>query len=108
MSDLPSWARVGAKVVCIDQAILPGHVSYADLPPAGRVVEVTGIVWSPFSDCWNFTIAGYPNPMLGRGRDIGWRIARFRPVTEFKSDDEIEARLYRDKFIHARTPEFVQ
>lgn len=91
MSDIPSWARVGAKVVCVKvgkwEVVSPG-VGKDGGPCFGEICTIEA-VWmggAAFID-----LVEYPGHK-------GFWIARFRPLV----DDEIEATLYRTKRIPSR------
>jgi hypothetical protein len=92
---IPSWARKGAKVVCVDAADHGGYL-YAPRDIAnGDIYTINGVICEPGGAY--LVLDGYPNPDRGHGPDIGWDIRRFRPLVEDKSDNEIEAQIYRRK-----------
>lgn len=87
---IPSWARVGAKVVCINDK-LPENSPFpmrSECPPRGGIYLVDGTSHSPYSDVETLLISGYPNIDLENGdtRDIGWRVTRFRPLHSLRKD----------------------
>ena len=86
-ASLPSWARKGVKVVCVDDGVSPGRVALAAIPPVGPVLSVVGTSEDPYGEYGNtLVIEGYPN--LHDGIDVGWRVARFRPAVEPKTEAE--------------------
>lgn len=96
MSALPSWARVGAKVVCVDAS----HGDLYDKGPGlvlGEIYTLRAVtdVYGPL--CCN---------VVGDGFDFGeyMRLDRFRPAVEPKSEVE-DLALFKH---HLKTPEVVE
>ena len=106
MSGLPAWARVGAKVVCVNAAVRP---------------EQSGPKWTGGLDglvvgeLYTIRAVGLPTHSgdigvylteIRRGVDcfLGveapYDLSRFRPLVEDKSDNEIEAQIYHKKGLH--------
>lgn len=81
---IPSWARVGAKVVCIEggDPECAAHTMFGlDWPKTSEVVTVVRAFINP----WNVPVLHlkeYPSP----DERYGWDIARFRPLIT-QSDD---------------------
>lgn len=88
---LPSWARVGAKVVCVDDS--QGAISSANDLVLGRIYTLASVT-DKFSE---------PACQVVEMRLADWefvRLSRFRPVV----DDDIETAIYRAKGLHSRSP----
>jgi hypothetical protein len=77
MSGLPGWARVGAKIVCIDDTF--------DASGTGKEHQLTkGMVYTIMSIRWPFLrLSGTYN---GRGGPGGFLWHRFRPLVTLSSD----------------------
>ena len=124
---IPHWCRVGARVVCVDDAIRPeleaAIRAATGVTPSGSLDGLTkGSIYTIESIN---TAAPVPEPcvfLLEVPRAIftpdgamvtrvwGFAISRFRPLVDEASDNEIETRIFREK--HARhdttTPERVE
>lgn len=107
MSGIPSWARPGVKVVCVDDSCgpkeewLPGEA-----PEKGQIYTIER-AFSYSNDrvvLWLREIQRHPNVVIRWG-DNGYFIHRFRPLTEVSETDETEAELYHKKHLHARRSE---
>ena len=88
MSDLPSWARVGAKVVCVNDAPLPGTFWNADGPKRGSQYTIKRIFVGP-RGFWSADFDELVRSASAKqkyGPDIGYRLDRFRPLVS-QSDD---------------------
>lgn len=104
-ASIPSWARVGASVYVIDGKVLPGTISLNPHPPEGTVVKIAGHAESdPYKRGPGLIIAGYPNVSFVYGVEMGWRIARFRPLVEDSDELGIETQLYRAKGRKSKAP----
>jgi hypothetical protein len=81
-----SWAKPGMKCVWVNVAPLPGYRRDGQVPDSGTVVTIRGLVADYAGRGLHLQIVGYPN--VDRGNDVGWRIARFRPlITRTQSQD---------------------
>lgn len=108
MSDLPSWARVGARVVCVDDAIRGGF-GFERWPQKCGTYTIREVIYCPEAGSWQLRLHEIVNPAVDYDLDsslweAGFNVARFRPVTDLKSDDEVEARLYHKKGLHQSAP----
>ena len=87
MSAIPSWARVGAKVVCVDDSCRPGRLWLTYTPiVAERIYVIAGVgpSWLGGDEPVLF-LDGCPNSTFGVGDD-GWRVSRFRPLITQEDD----------------------
>jgi hypothetical protein len=91
---VPSWARVGAKVVCLGCA--PHKHPYFD-PQAGEVFTIQALLE------WEYVGVKLVEMTNRDGYGPWWDLVHFRPVVETKSDDEVEAQLYHKKGLHHTT-----
>jgi hypothetical protein len=95
MSGLPSWARKGAKVVCINtnwrRGTLPWPTwlwaKFVGLPIAGGVYTITDVGLHEYD-------GGAALRLQGWGK-IGFHVDFFRPL--LSDDNEIETVLYRQR-----------
>jgi hypothetical protein len=74
MADIPSWARVGAKVVCINdrqQEFDPSSLKW-DALDAGQVYTISGV--------WGGLGAGARIMLAGSQVRFGFYVRRFRPL----------------------------
>lgn len=99
MADLPSWARKGAKVVCIDDAPLPGTNWLDGEAPKCREIYTIDRVFNgpqgiPSLEFLELKRSPRSKRICG---DVGYYANRFRPLVENASDSEIEATLYRKR-----------
>lgn len=108
MSGIPSWARVGANVVCINATPHPGQTGprwfWMGSLTVGAVYTIRA-VGAP-------THTGAPGVYLNEivrpadpslMAECGYNLCRFRPAVEPKSDNEIEAQIYHRRGLHQRT-----
>lgn len=103
-SGIPSWAVKGARVVCVDNR--PAGCPVNPHPPLGTRLVISGVlpdnVWGG-GVC--LVISGYPNPSeVFAGVEMGWRIARFRPLVSDTDELGIETVLYRAKGLKSKVP----
>ena len=91
MASIPSWARVGAKVICIDHSINVGRRLFAPFPPKGCPHTVSGVRWDEHDRFWCLLIEGYPNQAVSDpcDRDEGWNVARFRPLVTRTQEQDV-------------------
>jgi len=92
MSGIPSWARVGAKVVCIGDGGGPARWTDFDGPTKGHVYTISRVllnldVMAVYVHL--VEIARGPTARLWWGDDVGYDINRFRPL--ITQQDDIEA-----------------
>ena len=83
---MSSWARVGAKCVCVDAEPMPGLVFMAPPPVKGQVYTIT----ATFMGIWGVptaTLAGLPNER--NGHDLGWSLKRFRPLVTRSQEQDV-------------------
>ena len=97
---IPSWARIGAKVVCINGGTTNslGFDYLGRVPVTGGVYTVTKVVRETGDRYWLLVLAGFEV-----GRDCGWNIARFRPLVS-QADDIATHFAY---LLDTRAPELV-
>lgn len=98
---MASWAKVGAKVVCVDQKPMPGWVLMHPPPKKGEVLTITGIQEDRLGRGVTLTIGGYPNHSVLDGHDLGWHIRRFRPVKTQEQDVAMFKSLLESAPLHA-------
>lgn len=106
MSEWPTWAVEGARVVCIQSTpwskgrSLPWGRWLAGLfigfPMRGGVYTIVSLGIGTDSGTPVLEIKGWPG--------MWFRVENFKPVQEDKSDNEIEARLYHEKRKHHKAP----
>ena len=85
-----SWwktAKPGDRVVCVDDSWGQGISPYKKCPLImGRVYEIASIIMSdgvgPSGDgvLPSAVVVGLPNPYFRSGEELGFDVARFRPV----------------------------
>lgn len=106
---IPSWARVGVKVVCIDDRtrviVYEGLLVELGglLPVKGQVYTIRAVehFTSPLDAIGSFLgvhlveIDRPPGAMSGRV--VPYRLSRFRPLVEDTNDGEVEARIFKLK-----------
>ena len=78
MSGIPSWARVGAKVVCVDAG--PGDVR------TGTQRLVAGEIYTLSEVTDEFRVPACKIAEHGYGRDEYCRLDRFRPLITQQDD----------------------
>lgn len=92
--DIPSWSRVGAKVVCINNKALPGHVwSSLPQPRVGSIYTVTRMFISPIDGSPVVRLMELPET---EPFDGGYLISRFRPLITQQDDIEAHFRVLLD------------
>jgi len=97
---IPSWARKGVRVVCVNHAPEAGKRFYNPLPPLGETLVVSG-TWVRDDGVLCLRIEGFPNwSRFQQHFDRGWVVHRFRPVLDLKDDAEVEMALYYKKGLH--------
>jgi len=74
VSGIPSWARVGAKVMCVDGATDP----HGNAVVAGETYTIS----RTDSD----GVTGYVSLVEDRDQDCGWYVSRFRPLITLEHD----------------------
>lgn len=100
MSGLPSWARVGAKVVCVNaEGILGPDSAFGDerAPLEGNIYTVRDIIY-PDSETPCFLLEEIANKVREYhfgAYEFSFRASRFRPLVTDSDDNEIEAQFYR-------------
>ena len=88
---IPSWARVGAKVVCVDNGPHQSSTGWAeddDIPSVGGVYTVSNVFTDPYRDVV-FHLAELRRGYMSKrewGYDTGYGVWRFRPLVS-QSDD---------------------
>jgi hypothetical protein len=106
MSDWIKTAKVGDKVVCVDDAPHAPHTvsGYTVLPEKGRVYTIRGIV---VGHQWliNYGDGVFLNeivrPSGGRtGVEQPWNVTRFRPVQPRKTDISVFTALLKSTPTH--------
>ena len=94
MSGLPSWAKVGARVVCIEVFEQKDTGPEYALPAVGEVYTIREIE-DGYWGGWYFRFNEIHNPpFFSDGIEPSFSHLRFKPVVEQKSDNEIEAQIY--------------
>lgn len=98
---IPSWAVKGARVVCVDDADFGGY-GFEATPQAGGVYTIRQVVWCEVHASWQARLMEVANPALiyPDGPEMwepAFDLGRFRPVVELKSDNEIEAQIFRNR-----------
>lgn len=92
---IPSWARKGAKVVCVNDAAFPEQIGPEWMSDTGlregAIYTIRGL-----SPCWSgqtgVLLAEVVYPVDGRlGAEPGYRISRFRPLIEPKTEAQDRA-----------------
>lgn len=87
-SGLPSWARVGARVICIDDVPDAGK-SFPDyMPTKGDICVIAGFSASGYRDEPTLVIEGHPNWCAIHRREVGYFVRRFRPLITLEADLE--------------------
>lgn len=105
---LPSWARRGAKVLCVDMGPIvldgvPHEPPSNEKPPVG---EIYTIRWAGFSPgdglvCLRLKEVRRPSRWYRfRLYEPPFLIERFRPLVETNEAEEVEAAIYRAKQVH--------
>lgn len=87
--DLPSWARVGAKVVCVDNAPHPGTGwPDNDQPEIGTVYTIVSFGVNPIGEAALYLaeICRGPRTVAHYGYDTGYALRRFRPLVDQQTD----------------------
>lgn len=99
-SGIPSWARVGAKVVCVDT----DDLHWNDTLAVGCVYTLAwvGSGWSPVNSKYGKT--GPSCELAEIKRPIPFAIERFRPVVDDSEELGIETVLYRQKGRKSKAP----
>lgn len=95
---IPSWARKGTLVVCVDADSGKG-VWIGDAPVEGHIYTLTGawVAEDGFVDCSLAEIQRSPSAQRLWGKRVGYHLRRFRPLVEDSYDNEIEAKFYRTR-----------
>jgi hypothetical protein len=90
---IPSWARPGVKVVCIDGAGGSDVTIGRWAPQVGSVYTVRGYYVGP---CWDqIYLAEYRHPKTHPdGCEIGWRASNFRPLVSNKRTEAEDVALF--------------
>ena len=93
MSDLPSWCRVGAKVVCVPTLGLgangiPRNAS-ANYPEQDGVYTIRKIVFDSRDDHPLLLLVEVRNGHLGYFYEPGFGVEHFRPVAPKTLEDDI-------------------
>lgn len=109
-SGIPSWARKGQRVVCVDAGFVPGCPSPL---LEGGIYCIECIHFYSEAERDEF-IGQYASSAVGvllegvkntyDPKSDAFAIARFQPVVELKSDNEIEAQIYHARELHQRAP----
>lgn len=84
MSAIPSWCRVGAKVVYLGAVNpSPNHKRLS----AGAVYVIRSIMQNPDTGTWGVRVEGVQNIIHDRLRlELGYNVSRFRPVHTLEDD----------------------
>ena len=78
--------RVGQKVVCVNATVSNSFEFWGyDVPEVGRVYTVTGIIPGAYGKYLAVLLAEIRNGSK-HYPDIGYRLDRFRPLVEHKTD----------------------
>jgi hypothetical protein len=85
MNDVPSWARKGVKVVCIDAAERPGPGEWTPIE-SGRTYTIRAVSIL-FAGQIDLVLAEITRPLFF-GLEPGYAIERFRPLVADKSESE--------------------
>jgi hypothetical protein len=93
---IPSWCRVGAKVVCISKAGLDWDDGCPG-PVVGEVCTITGL---NLDHPPSVGVCLLEHTESDRDGDPGYDIKHFRPLVETITTDEVEQRLFRKKRLH--------
>lgn len=90
MSGIPSWARVGAKVVCVDNAFHGGLLPVLQVGAVYeifRVVPLSGLHRGPYArDRVGCALVGIHNPYM---RDGSFALSRFRPLVTRTQEQDV-------------------
>lgn len=91
MTFIPSWARVGAKVVCVDDAGGPDKWTEGDGPARGCIYTIVRALVADdgLVDIHLAEIRRGPLARARWGNDVGYSVHRFRPL--ITQQDDIEA-----------------
>jgi hypothetical protein len=96
MSGLPSWARVGAKVVCVDAACRPGRFwRPSEAPVQGKIYTVAAAFFNPAGEprIHLVELQRSPETIKVLGYLAGYRVERFRPLITLEDDLEAHFRI---------------
>lgn len=104
---VPSWCRVGAKVVCVEAEPSPfstsGDSQEAN-PNFGEIYTIRAVLWSVHFQEVHILLEEVVNPPAlysdsAHVYEFGTLIRYFKPVVEIEVSNEIEARLYRQNAV---------
>jgi len=87
---LSSWARVGAKCVCVDGSARVG--SRRNLPVEGKTYTVASVewcVWLGGHSGIGVHIAEIDRPPHSSGKVYPWGLDRFRPLVTKTQDQDV-------------------
>lgn len=85
---IPSWAKVGAKCICVDGRLYfwaPGVANSSRPPVKGEIYTIVASRIDIYGDARVF-IEGCPNLKAFDPTDHGWGVERFRPVKTIEDD----------------------
>lgn len=104
-TSLPSWARVGAKVVCIDNCWSPGtFIAECDrkLCVGAKYTIRDTLIWkgAPCIRLEEIRRTVYPDI----GIEVPYFLSRFRPLVSDSDELGIETQLYRAKGRKSKAP----
>lgn len=107
--DIPSWARPGVKVVCVDDAPKPGRLAINPKPPVGTICEIIEVKRSVLvgDDYYVLCIKDWPNQSVQGSGELGWDVRRFRPLQYPKQSEETDLAKFRE-FLTPETLEAFQ
>lgn len=81
---IPSWARVGAKVVCVDDTAILGSLPLS----VGSIYTIVGVTVPPKNKhrVGRLLLADVTNPLTGDG---AFGITRFRPLITKSQEQDV-------------------
>lgn len=83
---IPSWARVGAKVVCVDNSYHGQGVNRGLRPDMRSICTISEIIPCIWGGGYAFVVPEFPNFCPVSGYDLGWKSSRFRPLITQQDD----------------------
>jgi hypothetical protein len=104
MSGVPSWARKGMKVVCINDQRLESSEVHTGFLVAGSAYTIDGAYHHPSDGRIGLFLAEAPGKY--QGHPVAYDLRRFRPAVEPKTEAEDLAQFR--KLLTQNTPELVE
>lgn len=88
--DIPSWARVGASVICVNVECTSGATWFGEAPTLHAIYQISRVWFDPEGDIVMEFVE------LKRSRDvelgdIGYYIERFRPLVTRSQEQDVAA-----------------